>query len=190
MARMVREKEERSRFNGIGLSVTDATAQLKEQFGYDDEKLAAINGRPDGFTRLMNALEESREDEARLCVAYGCDVNMRATGDDQTTALHYAAAKGLTASVRLLIAAGAAVDAECSAGHPAGRTPLSWASFFGRLPAASALLKAGARPNAPSRYGTPLHLALLGDHGDVADLLRAKGGVDDGPEEEEGGDDR
>ena len=185
---MVREKEERSRFGGIGLSVTDATAQLKEQYGYDDEALAAIDARRDGFTRLMNALEESREEEARLCVAYGCDVNVRAAGDDHTTALHYAAAKGLTASVRLLIAAGAAVDAECAEQHPAGRTPLAWASFFGRLPAASALLKAGAQPNARSRYGTPLHLALRGEHADVADLLRARGGVDDGPEEGDDGD--
>ena len=108
-----------------------------------DEKLAAINGRPDGFTRLMNALEESREDEARLCVAYGCDVNVRATGDDQTTALHYAAAKGLTASVRLLIAAGAAVDAECSAGHPAGRTPLSQAIKKGHRACAALLRRHG-----------------------------------------------
>lgn len=104
------------------------------------------------------------------------DVN--APQGDGMTALHWAATHGDVAEVKLLLGAGARVDAGTRNGN---YTPLHMASRSGRAEAIKALIKAGANVNALTTSGgaTALHFAAGdGDADAVTALLDAHAVVD------------
>ena len=103
----------------------------------------------------------------RLLLKQGADVN--AAQGDGMTALHWAALHGDAAEARMLVYAGARLDATTRNGS---YTPLHLASGAGQAAAVVALLEGGADANAgtASGHATPLHLAA--ENGDTA-VLRA-----------------
>lgn len=112
-----------------------------------------------------------RRDSARvrLLLKQGADVN--ASQGDGMTALHWAALHGDAAQARMLVTAGARLDARTRNGS---YTPLHLASRGGRAAAVVALLDAGADANAGTASGgaTALHLAAgNGDTAVIAALL-------------------
>jgi uncharacterized protein len=103
------------------------------------------------------------------------DVN--APQGDGTTALHWAASQGNVDEIKLLLGAGAKVDAGTRNGS---YTPLHFAAREGRTAAIKALIRVGANVNATTTTGgaTPLHFAAgEGDPDAVAALLDAKANV-------------
>jgi len=105
----------------------------------------------------------------RALIKGRADVN--APQGDGMTALHWAASHGDAAEVKLLLGAGARVDATTRNGN---YTPLHMASRGGRAAAIKALIKAGANANATTTSGgaTPLHFAAAdGDQESIVALL-------------------
>ncbi|MGQ0649257.1 MAG: ankyrin repeat domain-containing protein [Gemmatimonadaceae bacterium] len=99
-----------------------------------------------------------RRDSAkvRLLLKQGADVN--AAQGDGMTALHWASVLGETATARMLVYAGARLEAATRNGN---YTPLHLASRSGKVSVVRALLEAGANVNAATTSGgaTALHLA-------------------------------
>ena len=113
-------------------------------------------------------------DAVRALLEEGADAN-EARGDGMT-ALHWAARHGDAEMARLLITAGANVEA----GTRIGRyTPLHLAGRAGSAPVVGALLAAGADVHAATTNSgvTPLHLAAEAGSSDAIRLL-ADGGAD------------
>lgn len=118
-----------------------------------------------------------------------------AAGADPAKAIHAAIAHGELASVRLLIALGAPMDAAIAAGlgdavllqeHLPHASPdtlqlgLAWAACLGQTACVALLLDAGADPdrfNPPGGHShcTPLHSAVWEGHLDVVRLLVTRG---------------
>ncbi|HEX5468524.1 MAG TPA: ankyrin repeat domain-containing protein [Gaiellaceae bacterium] len=97
----------------------------------------------------------------------------RSWSPDGFTALHYAAFFGSPEAVRLLLDAGADLEAPARNGQfaPEAR-PLHSAVAAGRADNAEALLEAGADPNARQHEGfTPLMAAERGGDLELAELL-------------------
>ncbi len=91
-----------------------------------------------------------------------------------STPLHWAAWKGRTAAVPVLLAAGAAVGAVTNEGW----TPLHLAAQFGHTAALEALLAAGAAVGAATNRGTTLlHVAAWNGHTAALEALLAAGAV-------------
>ena len=115
---------------------------------------------------VADAARRQDPDGVRALLAGGADV--RAAHGDGMTGLHWAAHHGDTQIVRLLVDAGADLEATTRLGD---HTPLHVASRGGHTRAVTALLDAGANATAVTAAGaTPLHLSsTVGD----ADALRA-----------------
>ena len=88
-----------------------------------------------GETPLMMAALRGKTDAAAELVAHGAAVNK-----DGWTPLHYAATSGSVATIRLLLAKGAVLEAR----SPNRTTPLMMAARYGSEEAVDALLAAGA----------------------------------------------
>ena len=103
----------------------------------------------------------------RSLLKQGADVN--AAQGDGMTALHWAATHGDVDEVRMLIAAGARLDATTRNGS---YSPLQLAARAGNAPVVKALLDAGANVNAATSSGgaTALHFAAA--QGDI-EVIRA-----------------
>ena len=87
------------------------------------------------------------------------------------TPLHFAADSGHTDFVRVLLSAGADIEAR-DVGKNGGNTPLHAAALAGRTETANALVDAGASINARRvDEMTPLHLAALEGRTDTAKAL-------------------
>ncbi len=87
--------------------------------------------------------------------------------------LHMATVGGQTKVAKILLAAGADVNAK----NKHGQTPLHEAAGYGRAEIVKLLLKAGAKVNAKNRWGeTPLHdAAALRDNAETAKILLEAG---------------
>ena len=112
----------------------------------------------------------------RALLQQGADVN--AAQGDGMTALHWAADRGDLEMARMLVYAGAGLEAVT---RMAEYTPLHLASRAGHGAVVRALLEAGSDPAAPTGSGgaTPLHLAAAaGDAKAVAALIEHGADVD------------
>jgi ankyrin repeat protein len=99
---------------------------------------------------------------------------LHARSPDGFTPLHYAAFFGGAEAVRVLLAAGAAADAD--ADNAMRVRPLHSAAARGDREAVRALLAAGAEPNPRQNGGfTPLHAAAHSDDAELAELLLEHG---------------
>ena len=147
------DEAERSRFGGIGLTIREAEHVLKTRYRdfVDDADLetreaagrwfevgnlvrndvdhpdAADEGWIETYIGGHNVFIASRL--IRTLIAYGADPNARNGGCGATplhTVVEHAPPDAIELA-RLLLAAGADIDALCSPGNAAGETPLSWA---------------------------------------------------------------
>lgn len=124
---------------------------------------------------LFAAIPMGDTARTRALLRAGADPE-RADGEG-TTPLYEASVNGKAAIVRLLLASGAAPDAE-SRGTGAEGTPLCAAACWGHTEAVRELLAHGADPNLREDHGTgwsPLDWANHGPHPETAALLVAAG---------------
>jgi ankyrin repeat protein len=144
----------------------------------------------EGQTALMVVARSSNVAAAELLIERGADVDAVEQWKQQTI-LMWAAAQSQPAMVRLLLEHGAdantrskvndwkrQVTAEPRAKHlpSGGLTPLLFAARQGCVACAAALLDAGAKIDQPDPDAvTPLLIALLNAHFDVAKLLIERG---------------
>lgn len=88
----------------------------------------------------LDLVKAGRCDDLARVTSLDCDV----PGEDEMRLLHWAADRGHSDVVRLLLARGATVDCR----DAEGQTPLHYAASCGHVEAARALLEAGADPAA------------------------------------------
>lgn len=116
-------------------------------------------------TALMLAANANDLASANLLIEAGASVNR-----PKWTPLHYAASKGHTAMMRLLIENDAYVDAE----SPNGTTPLMMAAYYSSPNAVKLMLEEGADPLLKNQDGqTALDMALVKDKKLSAQYIRA-----------------
>lgn len=116
-------------------------------------------------TALMLAANANDLASAQLLIEAGASVNR-----PNWTPLHYAASKGHTAMMRLLIENDAYVDAE----SPNGTTPLMMAAYYASPNAVKLMLEEGADPLLRNQDGqTALDMALVKDKKLTAKYIRA-----------------
>jgi len=134
----------------------------------DDPSLAKAFS-PDGFTALHLAAFFGKTAVARRLVQAGADVRVYSANDFHVQPLHSAAAGRHVEICRLLIAAGADVDAT----QRQGFTPLHSAAQNGDVELVELLLSAGADPSVATDDGaTSADTAEAAGHVDVAKRLR------------------
>jgi ankyrin repeat protein len=126
---------------------------------------AAQEGTSSSGDRLLEASRDGAAEVVRALVTDGADVN--AARGDGMTALHFAAERGRADVARVLLDAGAAVDAGTRIGRYA---PLHLAARGGHGPVVALLLEAGADANAATTNSgvTALHLAAAAVDGRAA----------------------
>ena len=121
---------------------------------------------------IWDAAELGRVEVVRRHLAAGTDVNARG-GITGLTALHQAAFHGHTAIARLLIGAGADVNAA----NRRGEAPLHSTVYWGHREIAGLLIANGAAVNAKLENGqTPLDWAVQLGATDMAEFFRSQGG--------------
>jgi ankyrin repeat protein len=116
-------------------------------------------------TALMLAANANDLASANLLIEAGASVNR-----PKWTPLHYAASKGHTAMMRLLIENDAYVDAE----SPNGTTPLMMAAYYASPNAVKLMLEEGSDPLLKNQDGqSALDMALVKDKKLSAQYIRA-----------------
>jgi ankyrin repeat protein len=134
----------------------------------DDDPLAVRAFSPDGFTALHLAAFFGKPEIARALLDAGAPVDAYTTTDLANQPLHAAAAGRHLEVCRLLLAAGADVNATQHGGY----TPLHEAAQHGDIEMVELFLSAGADPTVRVPEGTPAELADAAGHPDVARRLR------------------
>jgi ankyrin repeat protein len=134
----------------------------------DDDPLAVRALSPDGFTALHLAAFFGKPEIARALLDAGAPVDTYTTNDLANQPLHAAAAGRHLEVCRLLLAAGADVNATQHGGY----TPLHEAAQHGDIEMVELFLSAGADPTVRVPEGTPADMADAAGHQDVARRLR------------------
>ncbi len=163
-----------------GANVNNGALHAAAEGGHKDvaELLIRCGARIDdvdkkGRTPVVAAMQENHRAVVEYLVGEGAAVN-----------LHLAAYLGDVAKIKSLIDAGGNVNAKDSNGW----APLHYAASCGYREVAQVLIAAKADPNARAdvrdfrrddECGTPLHLALRGDHAELVGLL-----IDNGADRE------
>ena len=121
---------------------------------------------------IADAVMRGDTSQVRLLLRQGADVN--AAQSDGMTALHWAATRGDAVLTKMLVAAGARVDAFTRNGN---YTPLHLAAKSGRGAALKVLLAAGADVKAATTTGgaTALHFAAADGDAETVTALLDKG---------------
>lgn len=154
------------------LDVFEATSvgyadRLAEDLARDPALAVAFS--PDGYTALHFAGFFGKAEAARLLLDSGAVVNETSRNEMRVQPLHSAAAGRHHEVCRVLLAAGADVDATQRHGY----TPLHAAAQHGDVDLVELFLSAGADPTARLDDGaTPADLADRAGHEDVARRLR------------------
>lgn len=154
------------------LDVFEATTlghidRLRERLDEDPARASAFS--PDGFTALHLAAFFGKTEAARALIEAGAAVGVYSQNDLWVQPLHSAASGRHHEVCRLLIAAGADVNAK----QRHGFSPLHAAAQQGDDELVELLLSAGADPSAPRDGGeTPADTAEASGHVDVARRLR------------------
>jgi len=142
--------------------------RLREALDGDPGLIAAF--APDGFTALHLAAFFGKSEVARELLERGADHATYTRNDFANQPLHAAAAGRHVELCRLLLAAGADVDATQHGGY----TPLHEAAGSGDVALAELFLSAGASPTALTDDGqTAAQVAESAGHADLAARLRA-----------------
>ncbi|KAL4816194.1 ankyrin repeat-containing domain protein [Aspergillus spinulosporus] len=150
---------------------------------------------PNGYGQRQNifgmAVVHGNFQMTQLLLEYGMDPNTRLSGwrHDGKPLLYYAAEKGQSDLVELLLTQGASVDLTDSYGW----TPLHAACYFGHLDTTKILIEAGSDVHAETSQwnndsvkptglyrkdaykAQPLHLATMAGNSDIVKLLLSKG---------------
>jgi hypothetical protein len=136
--------------------------------------IAAIPTTKAVDSRVADAAMRRDTAMVRTLIRQGVSVNV-AQGDGMT-ALHWAAAHGDVGEVRLLLGAGAKVEAKTRNGEYA---PIHFAARNGHAAAVRALIRANANANAMTSTGAfPIHFAAgIGDTATLDALLDAKANI-------------
>ena len=128
---------ERSRFGGIGLTVREAEHRLRAEYMsvLHDNDLVSRNAA--GLALIMKTSDHDgiHEGLAKALIAYGADVNVKenSSRDVGYILLHVAyLADDPVAFARILLAAGANIDALATPPNGAGLSPLAWAIDCGK----------------------------------------------------------
>ena len=154
------------------LDVFEATAlgyidRLKERLEEDPAAVSAFS--PDGFTALHFAAFFGKAEAARILLEHGASVDVYTRNPFANQPLHAAAAGRHMEVCRILIAAGA----ELNATQHGGFTPLHEAAQHGDVEMVELFLSAGADPALTTDAGeTAADTAAAAGHRDVADRLR------------------
>ena len=136
------DEAERSRFGGIGMTVREAEQVLRTRFGVlDDSDLVSREAAGMALTMKSNVVgddvEEGEEQRihqgmVKALLAYGAEPSVPEDSEFGNTLLHLAPiADDPVAFARLLIAAGANIDARSCAPNAAGLSPLTWCLEMG-----------------------------------------------------------
>lgn len=154
------------------MDVFDAAAlghidRLRHRLEEDPERVSAVAA--DGFTALHLAAFFGKAEAARVLLEGGASVATYGSNDFANQPLHAAAAGRHIEVCRLLLAAGADVNASQHAGY----TPLHEAAGSGDVELAELFLSAGADPRAVTTDGrSPADVADGAGHPDLARRLR------------------
>jgi ankyrin repeat protein len=147
-------------------SMTDRAALLVQQ---DPSLVDAWSG--DGFTALHLAAYFGRTEVARLLLAHGADADAVSRNTMSLRPLHSAAASRSHEIMKLLLDAGACVDAQQHGGWTALHAVAGSADLVG----IGLLLAGGADPRRGNDEGkSPLDLATEKGHVDAIRLLQSK----------------
>ena len=151
----------------------DAT-RLHQRLTEDPARATAFAS--DGFTAVHLSAFFGKAEAARILLDAGAQVDVYSQNDFGTQPLHSAAAGRHHEVCRLLIAAGADVNAP----QHGGWRPLHQAAQHGDSELVELFLSAGADPRAPRDNGeTPADIAEAAGHHDVAVRLREVAAVRD-----------
>ena len=144
----------------------------------DDDPDAVGAFSPDGFTALHLAAFFGKPEIARALLDAGAPVGTYTKNDFANQPLHAAAAGRHLEVCRVLLAAGADVNASQHGGY----TPLHEAAQHGDVEMVELFLSAGADPRlAVADGGTPADLADAAGHVDVGRRLREVAAARKGP---------
>jgi ankyrin repeat protein len=154
----------------LWLAAEQGSAEIVEALLQTGADANATRGRS-GETALMLAARAGHVEVLQRLLAYSADVNVT---DDvrQQTALMWAAAESHALAARLLVEAGAQLEARSST----GLTALMFAIRAGDVATTRVLLDVGADLSVQAPDGTTaLSLAIINAHWDVAALLLERG---------------
>lgn len=154
-------------FDAAGLGRPDRLADLLRR-----ERTRATAFSSDGFTALHLAAFFGQVEAARLLIAHSAPPNVVSRNPLKVMPLHSAAAGSHVGVARVLVSAGADVNAV----QPHGYRPLHAAAQSGNAELTELLLTAGADPAARTDDGqTPADLAAAAGHAEIATRLGPAG---------------